>query len=174
MEEFDVWTLGFSNRTWEDTEDILHTFGIEVLADVRTAPGSRRYPQFNKASLEEALPKIGMEYVPMPILGGFRKGPLTELNAGWRNASFRHYADYMQTPEFDQGIEELVERLQRNRTVYVCTEAVFWRCHRALISDALEARGVRVGHIFSATKAERHRITPFAQVEGLRITYPQA
>ena len=171
---YDVLTLGFSNRDWEETLAILRATQVQLLADVRTAPGSRKFPWFNQDHLQTALPEEGIDYVYMPQLGGFRKGSVSELNAGWRNASFRRYADYMQTAEFREGIDQLIETMGGKRTIYVCTEAVFWRCHRALISDALLVRGYKVGHVFSATKVEPHRLTPFAKVEGLQITYPAA
>ena len=170
---FDVFTLGFSNRSWEETLEILRTYGIERLVDIRTLPGSRHTPQFNQENLSRALPAAGIEYIHLRTLGGLRKPKRGDsANAGWRNESFRGYTDYMQTPEFAQALEELIRLLREKRTVYACTEAVFWRCHRSLVSDALEVRGCRPGHIFSAAECRSHRTTPFARVEGLRITYP--
>ncbi len=170
---FDVFTLGFSNRSWEETVDILQSFGIKWLVDIRTLPGSRHTPQFDKENLERLLPAIGVNYIHMKSLGGLRKLKFSDpSNAGWRNASFRSYADYMQTPAFEEALRELIGIFKSSTTVYTCTEAVFWRCHRALVSDALMLRGFRPGHIFNARKCEPHRITDFARIEGTRITYP--
>ncbi len=172
---FDVYTLGFSNRTWEQTVEILQAYGIRRLLDIRTLPGSRHTPQFDKEKLERLLPQTGVEYLHMKSLGGLRKSKAPdETNAGWRNASFRAYADYMQTAAFSEALEELIGLFKSATTVYVCTEAVFWRCHRALVSDALLVRGYCPGHIFSASKCAPHRLTSFAHVEGRRITYPAA
>lgn len=170
---FDVYTLGFSNRTWEDTVHILTSHGIECVLDIRTLPGSRRTPQFNLEQLERALPQVGIRYEHMKALGGLRKPAKdSPTNAAWQNDGFRGYADYMQTPAFTQALETLIERIKESRSAYACTEAVFWRCHRQLVSDALVLRGWRVGHILSATKVQAHTLTPFAKVEDTRITYP--
>jgi uncharacterized protein (DUF488 family) len=170
---FDAYTMGFSNRTWDDTVQILHAFQIRRLVDIRTLPGSKHTPQFNLEAMQQELPRAGIEYIHMKSLGGLRK-PLKEStqNAAWRNSGFRGYADYMQTPQFELALEELIALLKEKRTVYCCTEAVFWRCHRQLVSDALLVRGYRVGHIFSAAKAEEHQLTEFVKVDGLRLTYP--
>ena len=169
----DVYTLGFSNRTWEETIEILRRFGIHRVLDIRTLPGSRHTPQFNLEHLAAALPKLNIEYLHLKSLGGLRK-PRKEdpTNAGWKNGSFRGYADYMQTAEFDAALEQLIRMFSEERSVYACTEAVFWRCHRALVSDVLLARGYQVHHIFNAQKSEPHRLTRFASVRGDRITYP--
>ena len=170
---FDVYTMGFSNRTWEETLEILEAFGIQRLVDIRTLPGSKHTPQFNQEHLHEALPKANIEYVHLKKLGGLRK-PLKDAttNAAWRNDSFRGYADYMQTPEFEASLKELIRLFFEKTTVYACTEAVFWRCHRQLVSDALVVRGYRVGHIFSPSKGEEHKITNFLKADGTRVTYP--
>ena len=170
---FDAFTMGFSNRTWDETIVILQGFSIERLVDIRTLPGSRRTPQFNLENLQEKLPESGIEYVHMKSLGGLRK-PLkgSSLNAAWRNEGFRGYADYMQSPAFEESLEALVQLSKEKRTVYVCTEAVFWRCHRQLVSDALQIRGYRIGHILGPGKVQAHTLTPFARVVDLRITYP--
>jgi uncharacterized protein (DUF488 family) len=171
--KFNVYTLGFSNRQWDETINILSAYAIERLVDIRTLPGSKHTPQFNLEHLQAALPRAGIEYFHLKSLGGLRKPRKdSATNAAWRNDSFRGYADYMQTPEFDQAITQLVRLLQEKTTVYCCTEAVFWRCHRQLVSDALLARGCRVGHIFNATKVEEHTFTKFAKAEGTRLTYP--
>lgn len=171
--KFDVYTLGFSNRSWEETLEILHAHGIQRLVDIRTLPGSRRTPQFNLEHLEKALPEAGIEYIHLKRLGGLRKPAKdSTTNLAWRNDGFRGYADYMQTPDFEAALNELIQLLKERTTCYCCTEAVFWRCHRQLVADALCARGYRVGHIFSATKVETHELTEFAKVEGTRVTYP--
>ena len=171
--KFDVYTLGFSNRAWEETLEILRAFGIRRLVDIRTLPGSKHTPQFNLEHLQDALPKAGMEYVHMKSLGGFRK-PLRDstVNAAWRNEGFRGYADYMQTPDFESALRDLIRLSEEKTTVYCCTEAVFWRCHRQLVSDAMLVRGRRVGHIFNVSKVEAHTLTRFANVDGTKITYP--
>jgi uncharacterized protein (DUF488 family) len=170
---FDAYTLGFSNRTWEDTLQILASFEIARLVDIRTLPGSKHTPQFNLESMQTALPEAGVEYVHMKSLGGLRKPAKDSVvNAAWRNDGFRGYADYMQTPAFEAALEELQRLIREKRTVYCCTEAVFWRCHRQLVSDALLVRGYRIGHIFSPSKVEEHSLTRFVKVEGQRLTYP--
>jgi len=170
---FDIYTMGFSNRTWDETMQILSAYKIRRLVDIRTLPGSKHTPQFNLEHLQAALPKAGIEYVHLKSLGGLRKPRKdSALNAAWRNDTFRGYADYMQTPEFEAALGDLICLLKEKTTVYCCTEAVFWRCHRQLVSDALLARGYRVGHIFSATKVEEHTFTKFVKAEGTTLTYP--
>src|SRR5262245_58012638 len=139
--EFDAYTMGFSNRTWDQTIQILTALDIGRLVDIRTLPGSKHTPQFNLEHMKEALPRSGVEYIHMKNLGGLRK-PLKDssVNAAWTNSSFRGYADYMQTPEYELALEELIRLIQEKPTVYCCTEAVFWRCHRQLVSDTLAAR----------------------------------
>jgi uncharacterized protein (DUF488 family) len=170
---FDAYTMGFSNRTWEEMLEILNSFKIKRLVDIRTLPGSKHTPQFNLEHMKDALPRAGIEYIHMKNLGGLRK-PLKDatLNAAWKNSGFRGYADYMQTPEFEAALANLVELIKEKTTVYCCTEAVFWRCHRQLVSDALLVRGFRIGHIFSATKVEEHQLTKFVKAERFRLTYP--
>src|SRR3989442_9258354 len=170
---FDVYTMGFSNRTWVETIEILSAYKILRLVDIRTLPGSKHTPQFNLEHLQAALPEAGIEYVHLKSLGGLRKARKdSTVNAAWRNDTFRGYADYMQTPEFEQAIGELVRLLKEKTTVYCCTEAVFWRCHRQLVSDALLARGYRVGHIFNATKVDEHSLRKFVKAVGTTLTYP--
>src|SRR5579862_8827591 len=170
---FDVYTMGFSNRTWDETLEILVAYEIKRVVDIRTLPGSKHTPQFNLEHLQSALPKEGIDYVHLKSLGGLRKPRKdSTINAAWRDDGFRGYADYMQTPAFESALAELTRLLDERTTVYCCTEAVFWRCHRQLVSDALLARGYRVGHIFNATKAEEHKLTKFVRAEGTRLTYP--
>ena len=171
--KFDVYSMGFSNRTWDETVEILTTYEIKRVVDIRTLPGSKHTPQFNLEHLQQSLPTVGIDYVHLKSLGGLRK-PRKEctLNAAWRNEGFRGFADYMQAPEFETALDELISLLKENTTLYCCTEAVFWRCHRQLVSDALVARGYNVGHIFSASKVENHTLTKFVKAEGTRLTYP--
>jgi uncharacterized protein (DUF488 family) len=170
---FDVYTMGFSNRTWDETLEILAKYEIQRVVDIRTLPGSKHTPQFNLENLQKELPKAGIDYIHMKSLGGLRKPRRdSTVNAAWRNDGFRGYADYMQTPEFVAALDELMRLLREKTTVYCCTEAVFWRCHRQLVSDALVARGFHVGHIFNSTKVEAHSLTKFVKAEGTRLTYP--
>ena len=173
MIRFDAYTMGFSNRSWEETLEILKVFKIGQLVDIRTLPGSKHTPQFNLEHLQQQLPKAGIEYVHMKNLGGLRK-PLKDstVNSAWQNSGFRGYADYMQTQEFTAALDELIRLIKEKPAVYCCTEAVFWRCHRQLVSDALLVRGYHIGHIFSATKVEEHQLTKFLKAEGTHVTYP--
>jgi uncharacterized protein (DUF488 family) len=171
--KFDAYSMGFSNRTWDETLQILATYEIKRVVDIRTLPGSKHTPQFNLEHLQRELPKSGIDYVHMKSLGGLRKPHKdSTLNAAWRNDGFRGYADYMQTGEFQSALDELIHLLKEQTTVCCCTEAVFWRCHRQLVSDALLARGYRVGHIFNSAKVEAHSLTKFVKAEGTRLTYP--
>jgi len=146
--------------------------GVEQLVDVRTIPKSRHNPQFNIDALERSLRGAGIEYLHMPGLGGLRHPRKDSINTAWQNASFRGYADYMQTPQFDESLEDLIALARTRRTAIMCAEAVPWRCHRSLIADALTARGIAVEHIMSTTSRKPHRYTPFAKVEDARVTYP--
>ena len=140
---------------------------------MRTVPASRRMPHFARAALERSLPEHGIAYLHMPELGGLRKPRPDSINTGWRNVSFRGYADYMQTDEFWAGIERLRSLGDQHRTAIMCAEAVPWRCHRSLIADALTVRDVEVMHITSNAEPALHKMTPFARVEDGRITYPE-
>ncbi|MHB1082439.1 MAG: DUF488 domain-containing protein [Prosthecobacter sp.] len=165
-------TIGHSTRTLEEFTGLLKAHGATCVVDVRTVPRSRHNPQFNKESLPLSLKQAGLGYVHMPGLGGLRHAKGDSPNMGWRNASFRGYADYMQTPEFEQSLEELIELAKRESVVLMCAEAVPWRCHRSLIADALLVRGIRAEDIMSATRRQSHSLTPFAKVRGLRLSYP--
>ena len=145
---------------------------METLADVRTIPRSRRNPWFASDALAEALPASGIRYVHLPALGGLRHARKDSPNAAWRNASFRGYADYMQTSEFEEGLAELRAACLQATTAIMCAEAVYWRCHRSLIADIATVRGAQVQHIMGPGKATPHRLTAFAKVEGGRVTYP--
>src|SRR5450830_1489982 len=169
-----VLTVGHSTRTLEEFIRLLQSHGATRVVDVRTVPRSRHNPQFNKASLPRSLKKAGLGYVHAPGLGGLRHARRDSPNVGWRNASFRGYADYMQTPEFEQSLEELIRLANQDRIVLMCAEAVPWRCHRSLIADALLVRGIRTEDIMSATRRQVHTLTPFAKVRGTAITYPIA
>lgn len=167
-----IFTVGHSTLPLERFIELLDTYGIERLADIRTIPRSRRNPQFNADTLPAELAKQGIEYRPMPELGGLRHARKDSPNAGWRNASFRGYADYMQTPAFVEAVEALVKLGREKRTAIMCAEAVPWRCHRSLVADALLVRDVPVIEILSETDWRPHKLTAFAAVDGLSITYP--
>ncbi len=167
-----VLTIGHSTRTIEAFIALLQAHEATCVVDVRTVPRSRHNPQFNKASLARALKKAGLRYVHLPGLGGLRHARRDSINVGWRNASFRGYADYMQTSEFEQSLDNVIQGARQDRMVLMCAEAVPWRCHRSLIGDALLIRGIRTEDIRSATRRQVHTLTPFAQVRGDTITYP--
>jgi uncharacterized protein (DUF488 family) len=168
-----IFTVGHSTLPIEEFIALLHSYGIECLADIRTMPRSRHNPQFNSDALSGALGAAGIEYVPMPALGGLRHTRKDSPNAGWRNKSFRGYADYMQTERFEQGIATLIHMSRQKRTAIMCAEAVPWRCHRSLVADALCVRSISVIEILSEGISYRaHMLTRFAHVDGIRITYP--
>jgi len=167
-----VLTIGHSTRTIEEFVSMLQAHGVKRLVDVRSIPKSRRVPQFNSDALAAALLKNGIEYMHMKSLGGLRHAKKDSATLGWRNASFRGYADYMATEEFRASILRLLELAREKRTAIMCAEAVPWRCHRSLIGDALLIRGVNVEDIMTATSTRPHELTPFAKVEGLDISYP--
>jgi uncharacterized protein (DUF488 family) len=165
-------TVGHSTHPIDEFIGILHAHGIRRLVDVRTIPRSHRNPQFNREDLNASLKTTGIEYFHLPGLGGLRHARKDSINLGWRNASFRGYADYMQTPEFAENLGHLMELASQAPTAIMCAEAVPWRCHRSLIGDALVTRGVEVLDILSATKSQLHAITDFAKVDGHLVTYP--
>jgi uncharacterized protein (DUF488 family) len=167
-----VMTIGHSTRLLEEFIHLLQENGGTCVVDVRTIPRSRHNPQFNTDSLHRSLENAGLKYVHMSGLGGLRHAKNNSPNMGWRNASFRGFADYMQTPEFAQGLQELIILANQERIVLMCAEAVPWRCHRSLIADALLVRGIRTEHILNEFNRLVHTITPFAQVQGTTITYP--
>ena len=168
-----VLTIGHSTRALDIFIEMLRAHGVKRLADVRTIPRSRHNPQFNHDTLPEVLRFAGIAYTHMEQLGGLRHARPDSPNTGWRNSSFRGFADYMQTPEFEAGLEKLIQFATREQTVIMCAETVPWRCHRSLIADALKVRGVQVEHIMSASRTQPHLLTPFAQVSGIHITYPR-
>ena len=167
-----VLTIGHSNRPLAEFLHLLQAHRVTLLVDVRKMPGSGKNPQFNHDTLSQALHEAGIEYVHLPGLGGLRRHTPNSPNTGWRNASFRAYADYMLTAEFEKCLDEFLERAMGKQAALMCAEAVPWRCHRSLIADALIVRGVGVQDIFTASRIQPHILTPFAHVEGTRITYP--
>ncbi len=167
-----VLTIGHSTRTLEEFIRLLQAHAVTRVVDVRTVPRSWHNPQFNKDSLPRSLKKVGVKYVHMSGLGGLRHATRDSLNTGWRNASFRGYADYMQTPEFEKALDKLIELAKQDRIALVCAEAVPWRCHRSLIADALSVRGIRTEDIMSLTRRQVHNLTSFAKVRGTLVTYP--
>lgn len=167
-----VLTIGHSTRPLDEFIALLKAHAVTLVIDVRTIPRSWHNPQFNEDSLPDSLKKAGIGYVHMAGLGGLRHAKRDSLNTGWRNASFRGYADYMQTPEFEKQIEELIRLAKDHRIALMCAEAVPWRCHRSLIGDALTVRGIRTEDIMSLKLCRLHTLTPFAHVQGSTVTYP--
>ena len=167
-----IWTIGHSTRSIDEFISLLKENEIKLLVDVRTWPGSKRYPQFNKEALAESLNAQGIRYEHFPELGGKRKPKPDSRNATWRNASFRGYADHMETEQFQKGIERLLEvAAQAGPTAIMCAEAVWWRCHRSLIGDYLKAHGVEVLHVLGSNKVEPHPYTSAARIVNGELTY---
>jgi len=166
-----VLTIGHSTRSLDEFIEILKSFQIEILVDVRSFPGSRRYPHFNREALNGSLRASGIDYIHLPGLGGRRRPLPDSLNMTWRNESFRGYADYMETDEFRDGIDRLLTLARDRRTVIMCSEAVWWRCHRSMISDYLKAKGVDVIHILAAGKSEAHPYTSAARIVNGDLSY---
>ena len=167
-----VLTIGHSTRTWKDFLEILRAHRVKRVIDVRSIPRSRHNPQFNQETLSTNLRAARIGYVHLRKLGGLRHARRDSLNVGWRNASFRGFADYMQSSEFEAGLHRLMKLARQKRSAIMCAEAVPWRCHRSLIADALSVRGIRVEHIMSIRRSQVHSIIPFARVQGHCITYP--
>ena len=167
-----VCTIGHSNRPIEAFIALLKENGVALLLDVRTVPKSRHNPQFGQDQLPISLAEAGIEYRQLPGLGGLRRPLKDSPNSGWRNTSFRGYADYMQTPEFAQNVQNVIDLAATTRCALMCAESVPWRCHRSLVADALLVRGVPVEHIINPGKRRPAKLTPFAMVEGTRILYP--
>jgi uncharacterized protein (DUF488 family) len=166
-----IWTVGHSTRPIGEFIDCLRAHEIHLLVDVRTIPRSRHNPQFNTDRLAESLKDAGLSSLHMPALGGLRTARKDSINNGWRNASFRGYADYMQTPEFLNALEKLMMQSRQSPSAIMCAEAVPWRCHRSLIADALVARGLMVRSIISAAETQPHQLTSFAKIEhGVLMT----
>lgn len=167
-----IYTIGHSTRPIAEFIAILRAHGIEQLVDVRTAPGSRRNPQYGAAALAEALAEAGIAYEHIKELGGLRKPRPDSPNGGWHNLSFRGYADHMQTPQFAAGLKRLLALAAARPTACMCAEAVPWRCHRSLIGDALVARGVEVVDLISETSERPHKLNPMAVVDHGQLSYP--
>ena len=167
-----IYTIGHSTQPFERFLELLKAHGVEKVVDVRTVPGSRRAPHFNREHLTKALAGAGIGYLHLKGLGGWRKPRNDSVNTAWQNDSFRGFADYMQTEEFEQSLQELIALAKEERVAIMCAEAVPWRCHRSLIADALTVRGIEVKHISSRERANPHEITEFAIVKGRTVTYP--
>jgi uncharacterized protein (DUF488 family) len=168
-----VLTIGHSTHPIDEFIRMLHTNAVDLVADVRSIPKSRHNPQFGDDELRISLPDAGIEYRRLAGLGGLRHTTKQSVNTAWRNTSFRGYADYMQTPAFEEALAELIELAGDHRVAIMCAEAVPWRCHRSLIGDALLVRNVAVDDIMSLTQTKPHTMTRFAQVHGNRVTYPE-
>jgi uncharacterized protein (DUF488 family) len=168
-----VWTIGHSTRSIEEFSELLISNAVRQILDVRTVPRSRHNPQFNRDELPQSLAAHGIEYKHLAGLGGLRHARKDSINTGWRNSSFRGYADYMQTEEFAISLSEMIVAAAATPSAIMCAEAVPWRCHRSMIADALVVRGFEVFNIISKASPEPHRLTPFAAVSGTDITYPE-
>ncbi len=168
----EIWTVGHSTHSLDEFTELLRGTGVEAIADVRTVPKSRRHPHFARDSLAAELPKRGISYRHLKSLGGWRRPRADSPNGGWRVEAFRGYADYTATAEFQAGLEELVALARQARTAVMCSEGLWWRCHRRLVADQLVVRGWRVAHIAPDGALTAHELTPFAVVEGGAITYP--
>lgn len=167
-----IFTIGHSTRPIEEFLEMIEAHGVKHLVDVRTIPRSRRNPQFEQQALARELRRAGIGYTHIKGLGGLRHPSAGSINTAWQNAGFRGYADYMLTPEFEQNLNALLALAAQEQIAIMCAEAVPWRCHRSLVSDALVARGVPVEHIMSASTRQPHKLTSFARVEDERVTYP--
>ena len=167
-----LWTIGHSTRPLDTLIALLHEHGVTRLVDVRTVPRSGHNPQFNTEALSASLDTQGIAYTHLATLGGLRHARKDSVNTGWRNASFRGYADYMQTQEFEGGLSELMRLASKEPVAIMCAEAVPWRCHRSLVADVLTVRGIEVRHIMGPAKFQLHKLTPFARAGDGRVTYP--
>lgn len=167
-----IFTVGHSTRPIAEFIELLTAHGVQRLVDVRTIPQSRHNPQFGRDQLSASLERAGIHYTHMSGLGGLRRPRKESINTGWRNASFRGYADYMQTPAFAESLDRCIELANAEQVALMCAEAVPWRCHRSLIADALVARGIDAREIASTSQARPHALTPWARVEGTTVTYP--
>ena len=166
-----VWTIGHSTHSFDQFANILKSFQIELVIDIRNFPGSRRYPHFNIDALQVSLPENNMKYIHLKDLGGRRKVQPDSANTGWRSKAFRGYADYMETDSFKKGIEDLQSYARKERTAFMCSEAVWWRCHRSLVSDYLKAHGWIVQHIINTGKAQEHPYTSPVRIVNGELRY---
>lgn len=171
MKQKIIYTIGHSTHHLETFLEMLKSCHIKVLADIRSLPGSRKFPQFNKENLEISLPQNSIQYIHITELGGRRKIHKDSKNIRWRNPSFRSYADYMETPLFETGITELQNIASQNPTAYMCSEALWWRCHRSMVSDFLKAKGWTVLHIMAIGKTEEHTYTSPANIVNGHVLY---
>jgi len=171
-QKLSVFTIGHSTRTLNEFIEMLKNYGVTLLVDVRTVPRSRHNPQFNKETLPASLKSQGIKYIHMQEIGGLRRPKHDSINLAWKNTSFRAYADFMQTQEFTDNLLKIVALARGNCLALMCAEALPWRCHRSLISDALVVRHVKVQHIIGANSCLSHELNAMAQVEGTKITYP--
>jgi uncharacterized protein (DUF488 family) len=167
-----LYSIGHSTRTLDELVDLLRASDVAIVADIRTIPRSRHNPQFNGEALRSALPRRRLRYADLATLGGLRRARQDSANTGWRNASFRGFADYMLTDDFEAGLAELRTLTAAGTVSLMCAEAVPWRCHRSLVADALTVRGAHVEHITGPGRPRPHRLTPFARVDGTRVIYP--
>jgi len=171
MKENVIWTIGHSTHTLEEFIIILKSFNIQLVVDIRSLPGSKRYPHFNREFLENSLPEKNIEYIHLGGLGGRRRAKKDSVNLGWRKESFRGYAVYMESEEFKESIHELELLSYQKRTVYMCAEVLWWRCHRSMVSDYLKLNGWKVIHILSAEKSEEHPYTQPARIIDGKLLY---
>lgn len=167
-----LYTVGHSTRSLDELVALLRPFGVTVLADIRTIPRSRHNPQYDRETLPSALRPYGLTYAHLPHLGGLRRPRKDSINTAWRNDSFRGFADYMLTDEFETGLSELRAETDRGLVALMCAEAVPWRCHRSLVADALTVREASVEHIMGSARAAPHHLTSFAEARGTSVTYP--
>jgi uncharacterized protein (DUF488 family) len=171
MEHYQIWTIGHSTRSMDEFIEILKGAQIELIVDVRRFPGSKKFPHFSKESLAQTLNKNKIEYMHLPELGGRRKAKKESGNIAWKKEAFIGYADYMETEEFHLGIERLMTFAKANRTAYMCSEAVWWRCHRTLISDYLKAAGWKVIHLMALNKSQEHPYSSAAKIVEGKLNY---
>jgi uncharacterized protein (DUF488 family) len=167
-----IYTIGHSTRSFDELVEMLRAFSVDTLVDIRTVPRSRHNPQFNADTLPRKLRARRIRYALIPELGGLRRARPDSVNQGWRNASFRGYADHVSSDEFEQGVAKLHALSNDGTLALMCAEAVPWRCHRSLVADVLCVRGARVEHIMGLGRASPHRLTPFAEVHGQHVIYP--
>jgi uncharacterized protein (DUF488 family) len=169
-----IWTIGHSTHPFEEFIAMLDSFKIELVADIRSYPGSRKFPQYNKETLKIYLPENKIQYIHLQSLGGRRKASPDSKNTAWRHVAFRGYADYMETNEFKDGIKELEKIASNQRTVFMCSEAVWWRCHRSMVSDFLKVKGWQVMHIMAIGKEDEHTYTAPAKIVKGELTYKES
>lgn len=171
LEEHTIYTIGHSTHSLAEFIEMLQSFDIKILIDIRSLPGSRKFPQFNKENLEISMPEAGIKYIYQSDLGGRRKVKKDSKNTRWNNNSFKAYADYMETPEFENGIKVLEKTALEQITAYMCSEAVWWRCHRSMVSDYLKAKGWTVLHIMGINKSQEHPYTSPARIVNGKVVY---